>query len=146
MELEGPRGQNGLPVPWSRGGTLDRLPQLWVSRAGDGHPGVGPRGTISRLWSLVPDAGGMRGPLSHILSRPSFLAAVVFFRLIASSGNSTACHAVALIIADSPANWTTRMECGHEAECQAPWPDQSLWLADHEPLCTALLWASGSVA
>lgn len=34
------------------------------------------------------------------------------------------------------ANWTTRMECGHNAECQAPWPDESLWLADHEPLRT----------
>lgn len=34
------------------------------------------------------------------------------------------------------ANWTTRMEWGHTAERQVPWPDESLRLADHEPLCT----------
>lgn len=31
---------------------------VWVSRAGDGHPVVGPCDTVSRLRSLVSDAGG----------------------------------------------------------------------------------------
>lgn len=47
--------------PWA-------IPMVWVSRADDGHPVVGPCDTVSRLQSL-----------SHVLSRPSFLAAVVSF-------------------------------------------------------------------
>lgn len=79
MELEGPRGQNGLPFPWSRGGTWTVCPscgsaeqvmtiQLWVRLAPS--PGSGPSSQMQ---------GEGRGPLSHVLSRPSFLAAAVFF-------------------------------------------------------------------
>ena len=42
--------------PWA-------VPMVWVSRADDGHPVVGPCDTDSRLQSLISDArGGEEGP------------------------------------------------------------------------------------
>lgn len=134
------------PISLEQRWDLDCLPQLWVSRAGDDHPVMGPPGTISRLRSLVPDAGGGEGaPEPRSLQAQLPCCGGFLSVSLPTQGTVQLVTLWLSLLQAPPANWTTRVQCGHDAECQAPWPDESLWLADHEPLCTALLWASGSV-
>lgn len=107
--------------------------QLWVRMAPS--PGSGPSSQMQ---------GERRGPLSHVLSRPSFLAAAVFFPSHCQlrepySLSRCGSHYCRLPQQTGPRGWDVVTMLNAR-------PHVSLWLADHEPLCTALLWASGSLA